>query len=261
MARCILQYSGGAASAVAGIFAMEEFGKDNVTWLFADTLIEDDDLYRFNADVERVLGVRVTRISEGRTPWEVFFSERMLGNSRADPCSRILKREILDDWRLANSTSADVVFLGMDANEAHRLAGVQNRLAPWIVRSPLIERRLFKEDVLGILRSRGIKPSRAYEQGMSHDNCGGFCVKAGHGHYVNLLEQRPEVYSIHEAKEEAFRRFTGKDVSILRDRTGGVVRPLTLRQFRERYEQQPETIDRFDIGGCNCMTPPDEYAA
>lgn len=260
MNRCIVQYSGGGASGATLIFAIEEFGCENVIPLFADTLMEDQDLYRFNDDVERVLGVQITRICEGRTPWEVFFSERMLGNSRADHCSRILKREMLDAWRVANTTPDDVIFLGMDANEAHRLKGVQARLAPWPVRSPLIERGLFKEEVLALLKAKGLRPSRAYEQGLSHDNCGGFCVKAGQGHYINLLEARPEVYRLHEEKEQAFRRFTGKDVSILRDRTGGETKPLTLRQLRERHERQPALIDRFDIGGCNCMTPAEEPA-
>jgi len=256
--RCIVQYSGGAASALSAQFAVEEFGRENVVLLFADTLMEDEDLYRFNADVERKLGIKITRLCEGRTPWEVFFSERMIGNSRADHCSRILKREVLDAWRIANTTPEnDVIFLGMDANEEHRLKGVQARLSPWTVRSPLIERGIWKERALELVKASGLRLSRSYDQGAPHDNCGGFCIKAGQGQFVRLLETRAARYALHEGKEEAFRRFTGKDVSILRDRTGGKTKPLTLRQLRERHEQQPSLIDRLDIGGCNCMVPPE----
>lgn len=256
--RCIVQYSGGAASFIAATLAVEEFGRENVVLLFADTLIEDEDLYRFNRDVEAHLGIAITRLCEGRTPWEVFFSERMMGNSQADHCSRILKREVLDRWRETNTDAASaVVFLGMDANEAHRLTGVQERLAPWVVRSPLIERGLWKEQVLAMVEAAGLRLPRLYDMGFPHNNCGGFCIKAGHGHYKLLLEKLPARYAEHELKEAAFRRFTGKDVAILRDRRGDETKPLTLRALRERLTSAPHTVDAFDLGGCSCMTPPE----
>lgn len=256
--RCIVQYSGGGASFVTAELAVEEFGRENVVLLFADTLIEDQDLYRFNGDVERHLGIKITRLCEGRTPWEVFFSERMIGNSRADHCSRILKREVLDKWLATNTMALDsIIFVGMDANEEHRLEGVQRRLAPYRVRSPLIERGIWKEQVLDRVEALGITLPRLYAMGFPHNNCGGFCIKAGQGHYKLLLEQMPERYAEHELKEEAFRRFTGKDVSILRDRSGGKTMPLTLRELRLRHQVDPASIDKFDIGGCDCMTAPE----
>ena len=259
--RCIVQYSGGAASYVAAKLAIEEFGHDNVVLLFADVLMEDEDLYRFNRDAARRLNVPITRLCEGRTPWEVFFSERMIGNSRADHCSRILKREMLDNWRVENTNfETDVIFLGMDANEAHRLTGVQGRLFPWIVRSPLIERGIFKEQVLKMVEADGLALPRLYAMGFPHNNCGGGCIKAGQGHFLMLLDKLPEVYATWEGKEEAFRRWTGKDVAILRDRRGGDTKPLTLRELRGRAANDRTQIDLFDIGGCGCMTPVDEAA-
>ena len=44
----------------------------------------------------------------------------------------------------------------------------------------------------------------------------------------------------------------GKDVSILRDRTDGTLKPLTLRAFRERIERQPSMFDADDWGACGC---------
>ena len=49
------------------------------------------------------------------------------------------------------------------------------------------------------------------------------------------------------------RNLLGKDVSILRDRVGGPVKPLTLREFRERLEQQPGLFDADDWGACACF--------
>lgn len=257
--RAIVQYSGGAASYVTAALAVGEFGRDNVVLLFADTLIEDEDLYRFNRDVEAHLGIKITRLCEGRTPWEVFFSERMMGNSGVDHCSRVLKRQMLDQWLEAHAdVETDVVLVGMDANEPHRLTGLQDRVSPWKVRSLLIERGLWKEQVLQMVEAHGLVLPRLYKMGFPHNNCGGFCVKAGHGSFKLLLEKLPERYAEHEAKEEAFRRRFKKDVSILRDRTGGTTKVLTMRQLRERIQSDPNSVDRFDLGGCNCMTPSDE---
>jgi hypothetical protein len=69
----------------------------------------------------------------------------------------------------------------------------------------------------------------------------------------------PDRYRYHEEREEAFSRFIGKTVSVLRDRTGGLTKPLPLRVFRERVESgwQP---DLYDSQGCGCFTgdPEDE---
>ena len=73
--------------------------------------------------------------------------------------------------------------------------------------------------------------------GFSHNNCGGFCCKAGQGHFAHLLKVLPHVYAEHEAKEEAMRQMLDRDISILVDRRGGGRRrPLTLRQLRLRIE-------------------------
>ena len=94
----IVSFSGGVCSFWAAERTIRKFGAENVVLLFADTRMEDEDLYRFNADCERYLGVPITTIAEGRDPWDVFEAEGVIGNSRIDPCSRILKREFLRPW-------------------------------------------------------------------------------------------------------------------------------------------------------------------
>jgi hypothetical protein len=255
----VVQLSGGAASYVAAKLALEEFGHDGTALVFADTKEEDEDLYRFLGDVERHLNHPVIRIAEGRDIWQVFFDERMMGNSRVDPCSKLLKRRLLDRWR-ENCAADCVVIIGYDANEEHRLKTFRARMAPVQVRAPLLERGIWKERALEMVETDGLRLSRSYALGFPHDNCGGFCVKAGQATFALLLETRPERYARHEAKEEEFRAFIGKDVSIMRDRRGGVSRPLTMRAFRERHEREPKLTDRFDFGGCACMEEPDDSA-
>ena len=52
----IISYSGGLGSAITADFVCKQYGKENVILLFADTLIEDKDLYRFNEDIIKLLG-------------------------------------------------------------------------------------------------------------------------------------------------------------------------------------------------------------
>ena len=102
-------------------------------------------------------------------------------------------------------------------------------------------------------KREGIRLPRLYELGFAHNNCGGFCVKAGQGHFANLLRAMPARYAKHEALERAMRAYLGKDVSVLTDRRGdGKKKPLTLRDLRMRIESGAQ-VDAFDIGGCGCF--------
>lgn len=253
-ARAIVQLSGGAASYVAGLLAMEEYGHENTVWLFADVLYEDEDLYRFIDDIRRRHNIEITTLCEGRDPWEVFEDEGMIGNSRADPCSRILKRETLSAWRAKHcDPDRDVTIIGYDANEEHRWERLVERHKPWKMRAPLIEHGMFKERVMDVVKRNGIRLPRLYDMGFQHNNCGGRCIKQGQAGWALLYRTMPERYAEVEAKERAFRERTGKDVAIMRDRRGGSTRPLTLEEFRGWIEREPEQIDIFDWGFCQCM--------
>lgn len=258
----VVMLSGGLSSYFAALRVIEKHGHDATALLFCDTKNEDADLYRFLGDIERRLNHEIIRIADGRSIWELFNDEGMIGNTRADLCSRILKRELGDRWVKANCTKRPALCFGFDWTEEHRLEGVR-RAKPWAdCHAPLQERPyIWKHDMPDLCRQHGIEPSRAYAEGFEHDNCGGFCVKAGHAHFALLWFKRPLVYLYHEQEEQAFRDRTGKDVAILRDRRGGKTRPLTLRAFRERLERNPGAYDRDDVGGCNCFAPPADLEA
>lgn len=253
MIRRIVMFSGGINSWATAKRVAKDHGAEGMTLLFADTLMEDEDLYRFLDEAAANIGAPLVRIAEGRTPWEVFFDERFLGNSRIDPCSKILKRRLLDRWHNDNCDVAQtVLYVGIDWSELHRLDRLQASLAPWVVEAPLCDKPyLTKHDMLAALRAEGIKPPRLYEMGFPHNNCGGFCIKAGQAQFVRLLKAMPERYAYHENKEQELRAFLGKDVSIMKDRADGAVATLTLRELRERVTRGDQ-LDLFDWGGCGC---------
>jgi 3'-phosphoadenosine 5'-phosphosulfate sulfotransferase (PAPS reductase)/FAD synthetase len=257
----IVMYSGGLGSWAAADRVIARHGVNDVTLLFCDTLIEDADLYRFLDETAADFGVPITRLVDGRTPWQVFRDERFLGNSRVDPCSRVLKRQISDRWLKDNcEPSETVVYVGIDWTEEHRFddksgGGLRPRRAAdgWTYEAPLCEHPLFqKEDAFLRLRSRGIKFPRLYAQGFAHNNCGGWCIKGGHAAYALLWRTNPALYLKNEAEEESLRELLG-DVSMMTDRSGdGKKKPLTMRAFRERIASDGQ-YDLFDIGGCGCF--------
>lgn len=254
--RHVVMFSGGIGSYAAARAVIARFGAADVTLLFADTLIEDEDLYRFLADAGRALGVPVTRIAEGRDPWQVFRDVRFLGNSRVDPCSRVLKRDFMDAWLRSNCDPAQTVcYVGIDSTERHRA----DRLIPrkkaqgWTFDAPLLwpeYEKLGKFDFALWLKEDGVEAPRLYSMGFPHNNCGGFCVKSGQANFALLLKHFPDRYRHHEREEEKIRAKLG-DVAILTDRRGGVRRPLPLAEFRERIKGGAPH-DAFDYGGCGC---------
>lgn len=254
--RRIVMFSGGAGSWGAAKRVAEWYGTDDLLLLFADTLMEDEDLYRFLDEGAQDVGGELVKIAEGRDPWQVFFDRKYLGNTRADPCSYVLKRKFIRDWLESNYAPDECeVYLGIDIDEEHRFTRALRYWQPYTVRAPLIEQDpVFRHDVKEMMAQAGIAEPRLYKMGFPHNNCGGFCIKAGISHFAHLLAKMPDRYAYHEQKEEDLRQYLGKDVAIMRDRAGGETRPLTMRALRERIESEPQQIPLFDWGGCGCFS-------
>jgi hypothetical protein len=156
----VVMFSAGGGSWAAARRVVERHGVGDVTLLFTDTLMEDQDAYRFliegAADVMGVaiptqmvpsahqfpdwedraaykLFVQGLRLEfEGMLPglvwlarggdiWDVFREERFLGNSSVDPCSKRLKRQMAAAWLKAHCVpDQTIVYVGIDKFEEHR---------------------------------------------------------------------------------------------------------------------------------------------
>lgn len=254
----IVFYSGGIGSWATAKRVIARHGKENVILLFTDTLIEDYDLYRFIEETVKEMGAKYIHLKEGRTPWELFSDIKYIGNSRIAPCSRVLKQEIADDWIKKNFKHDEcVLYLGIDWTEMHRTIAPVENYAPYRVEFPMCEEPyLTKDDMILELEKLGIKRPRLYEMGFTHNNCGGFCVRAGQGHFAKLLKEMPELYKYHEEKEQEVIELIGKDVSILRRNKNNVRGNITLRELREEIEAKQIDVDHNDIGGCGCFAQP-----
>lgn len=250
----LVQFSTGAGSAEVAWRVVEQHGPADVVLLTADTLVEDDDNWRFASEVAANLGLTITRLADGRTPMQVGRDLRVVPNNRLAVCSRVLKRELLRTYMDDTFNPADsIVYLGFDWTEAHRLDAARPHWVPWTISAPLVQPPyLHKSELLDLWRRRGIEPPRLYAQGFAHANCGGACVRGGQAQWQNLLRVNRPRYLEWEAEEEQTRSMLGKDVAILRDRSDGELSPLTLTSFRERLDRQPSMFDAEDVGPCGC---------
>lgn len=248
-------FSGGIGSWATAKRVAEAHGTDSLTLLFADTKVEEPDLYRFLSAAARNVGGELVRVADGRTPFEVFHDKRFLGNARLANCSEYLKQKPCREWVEANcDPEATILYVGIDWSETHRLPAVEAGWKPYTVAAPMTERPFMdSHDRLEWAKAEGLKPPRSYAEGFPHSNClAQGCVRGGQAYWATLLRTRPDVYRKTEADEEALRQHLGADVAMLRDRTGGSVEPLTLATFRERSEAQG-SFDADEWGGCGCF--------
>lgn len=308
------QVSGGLASWLAAKVGMRNNPTERHRFVFADTLYEDADCYRFLLEgIAHLLGRSLAwipraeefpdyRVSgdfdiatyagnhewrsylaelreraalelpelvwlvEGRDPWEVFRDVRFLGNSRVDPCSRALKREVIDAWRDGNCNPVvDVFSLGIGSHEDHRFLGrvgqpgLRDRMAAtgWTYVSPLIG--TIESDIpFHFLAKSGLVRPRLYRKRYVHNNCGGFCIKAGHGHYLNRLGADPDRYAYDETMERKISEWVGQPVTMLTDRRGGDKVMMSLGELRASVSAGmfEEVDNEPGDSGCGCMIDP-----
>lgn len=252
--RHIVQYSGGINSWATAWRVRRIYEIHETTFLFADTLIEDEDNYRFIRETCDWFGVPATVVSDGRTPWELFMEQHYLGNSRVAPCSKYLKQIPSRRWVEDNcDPDFTVIYIGIDWSEEHRIPAIRAGWAPWQVKFPLTHGRFKwgKDHWMALSREYGIEPPRMYELGYQHANCGGTCVRAGQAQWVQTLRVFPDRYAAVEDTEQRFRAEHG-DYAILTEQRRGVRRPLPLLELRTRVESQPSLFDEYDWGGCGC---------
>jgi hypothetical protein len=247
-----ISFSGGLGSAISAIIAYENGLDFNL--IFADTGIEGAELHRFKNEVAAACGKEIISVTDGRSPWDVYIDKRWIGNSRTAHCSTELKTKPVKKWLDENANPDDPLVLGMDWSEMDRIERAQKNWDRPVV-SLLNQFNVSREEYPFILARYRIRKSDAYKHGYSHDNCGGFCCKAGLVQFERLLRTSPDVYKHHENEMERAMAAIGPTAKpFLKMQRGGVQEYLTLRQFREHIESGTSELPMFDEHGCGCFT-------
>ena len=250
----IISYSGGLASFFEAKLSIEKHGKDNVELVFCDTKSEDKDLYRFLEDTEKYLDIPIKKLVDGRDIWECAFEDNFLYNSRVANCTVKLKMRMFREYIKKYDPKDIVVHIGFDYTEQHRFEKAKKHYKCKI-ESLIMTTWLDRYSMQNKLKEIGIKIPKLYRLGFAHNNCGGFCFKAGIGHFKQLYDMLPEVYEYHMKKEQDLIKQIGKDVSILKRVRNGNKINITLKDLKNEFMQNKQLsfMEEFDFGGCNCF--------
>lgn len=189
--RIVCHFSCGAASAVATKLALERYG-DRVSIVNAFIADEDPDNRRFLAACEAWFGRAVEVVQDtkyGGSAAEVWRRKRFIVNRSGAPCSKALKRDVLDSFcRLGDTT---VLGYTADPRDAARLDRYVDAHADKLVWAPLIEAGLTKRSCFEMIARVGLRLPRMYRMGYHNANCIG-CPKGGEGYWNKIRLDFPE---------------------------------------------------------------------
>ncbi|MBB1630263.1 hypothetical protein [Cupriavidus sp. UME77] len=189
MSRIICQFSCGAASAVATKLALAEHTGRDVQIVNAYLKNEHEDNRRFLTDCQQWFGRPITVLRDekfGADIIQVFRRRQFMKGPMGAPCSRELKRKLLDGW----SQPGDVIVLGFTAEEQGRWDDFVERNPDRPAIAPLIDKGLGKEDCKAMAQRAGIELPMMYRLGYENANCIG-CVKGGEGYFRAIREDFP----------------------------------------------------------------------
>jgi hypothetical protein len=247
-----ISFSGGLGSAISAILAYEHGLDFNL--IFADTLIEDEDLHRFNLEISQAVDKKIITLTDGRTPWDVYIDKRWIGNTRTAHCSTELKTKPIRQWLDANALPDDPLVLGMDQSELDRLARAQKNWGRPVI-SLINDYKMWRPSWDAKLAEYGIERPRMYKAGYEHNNCGGFCCKAGLVQFERLYRNNPDRFAYHEKEMSRAMGAIGETARpFLRQSRDGEIQYLTLQDFREGIESQTMELPMFSEAGCGCFT-------
>jgi len=271
-------YSGGIGSFWATKILVDKYGKENVIALFTDTNFEDESLYTFVNQTIEHLDIDLIWLKAPYNPLELMEKQNVLYNNRMAECTKILKMRLAKsfinnrDYKilkkiynlnelcikgqkyLYNFDKENHIFvLGIDWTEAHRIEAPQRNWSPNKVIAPLIDDLKYdKQLVFDYMGKNNIDVPLLYKLGFNHNNCGGRCIKAGQGHWINVLKKYPERFNEMKKFENKMRIKIG-DYSYLKKQTNCKKTTYTLEQLENDFKNKPEQLDLFDIGGCGCF--------
>lgn len=193
MTRVVCQFSCGAASAVATKLALAQHaGLHEVHILNAFLLEEHEDNRRFAVECESWFGRPITTLREekhGASVIQVFRRRQYMMGPHGAPCSRVLKRDLLNAW----SQPGDMMVFGYTAEETERLEDFRDRNPERPVLAPLIDAGLTKADCKAMVQRAGIELPLMYRLGYDNANCIG-CVKGGEGYWRAIREDFPDQF-------------------------------------------------------------------
>lgn len=203
MPRTLIWFSAGAASAVAAKIVLSEIDPSTVEIAYTDPGSEHPDNHRFLDECEAWFGHPITRLKSDRytDTWDVWEKTKFLVSAVGARCTAELKKKV----RYSFERPDDIQVFGYTAEEEHRANRFREQNPGVILKTPLIERGLSKDDCLAIIARSGIELPEMYKLGYRNNNCIG-CVKGGMGYWNKIRVDFPEVFNRMERLERTLNR-------------------------------------------------------
>lgn len=215
-ASIIAWFSCGATSAVACKYALQLY--ENVRIVYIETHTGHPDNERFISDCEAWYGQPIERRESRKyhNVADVLTRTHYINGADGAPCSYHLKKEVryelekeIGEWE------GQVWGYEFSKHEINRAIRHQEQNPDNKPLFPLIEKKLSKQDCLGILWKAGITLPAMYRLGYHNNNCIG-CVKGGMGYWNKIRKDFPDTFkSMSEIEREV-------GASCLKDENGRV---------------------------------------
>lgn len=193
MSRIVCQFSCGAASAVATKLAKAQYSATHDVQIINAFLKEEHaDNRRFAGDCAQWFGQEIITLRDtkyGASAVEVFRRRQYMKGPMGAPCSRELKRNLLDAWK----QPGDIMVFGYTIEEIGRFDDFRERNPDRPVIAPLIDAGLSKADCKAMIQRAGIALPVMYLMGYDNNNCIG-CVKGGEGYWRAIREDFPDYF-------------------------------------------------------------------
>lgn len=245
--KSVISFSGGLGSFLSAYLLRDK----DCELVFCDTLTEDPDLYRFIDEVAEKLKLPLIKLRDGRDVWQVFEDVKFIGNSRIAPCSKELKTKPFRKYLKENYKPEDcILILGFSGNELHRLERAKKNWQPYKVDSVIKDLIFTRDAALKALKELDIRIPKLYELGFEHNNCGGFCVRAGTAQFRKLYKEFPERYKHHAEQEQRLLNIIPTTKPFLRKTINSKLNYITLKDFEA--EAKTCQLD-LNYGGCGCF--------
>jgi 3'-phosphoadenosine 5'-phosphosulfate sulfotransferase (PAPS reductase)/FAD synthetase len=186
MSRLLSWFSCGAASTISSILCVETEKELLVEVVHCDTLkYEHPDNARYLKDAERLIGRPIISIrsSEYSDIWDVFERTRYLAGVKGARCTTELKKLVRRHYQRIDDVHA--FGLTYDPREVGRANRMQDNNPDMVLRFPLIEAQMTKQDCLDYIQDAGVELPMMYRMGYSNNNCIG-CVKGGAAYWNKI---------------------------------------------------------------------------
>lgn len=184
-------FSAGVSSAIATKLAIKKHGKIKIIYTHIDD--QHEDTMRFIKDCEKWFDHEIEIIqSDLKSVDNACRKSGFVNSPFGASCTRLLKIRVRKIYEMDLKENITYIW-GYDLTEKKRAESMVDFIPEYDHEFPLIENKLLKHEVHGMLEKVGIKRPAMYDMGYPNNNCIG-CIKGGGGYWNKIKKDFPEVF-------------------------------------------------------------------